>query len=52
MVPLAALGLALTMLLAAGFHASRHENQAIVFNVALLALSLFAFFGRWLGTPL
>lgn len=41
LTPLAATGLAITMLLAIFVHARRKENQAIVTNVVLLALSLF-----------
>ena len=43
---LAAYGLALVMLLAAGFHASRGEFSAIGMNVVLVGLALFVAWGR------
>ncbi len=49
---LAAVGLAITMLLAAGFHAMRREYRSIVFNVILLALTAFVAYGRWALAPL
>ena len=45
LTPTAAAGLALVMLLAAGFHVSRKE--APVPNVVLLALALFVVYGRF-----
>lgn len=47
LTPLAAAGLALVMLLAAGLHAKRGEHQAIVMNMVLLLLSAFVTYGRW-----
>lgn len=47
LTPLAAAGLVLTMLLAAGFHLKRGENQAIVANLVLGALAAFVAYGRW-----
>lgn len=43
----AALGLALVMILAAGFHAKRKENQSVGMNIILLALALLVAVGRW-----
>jgi len=51
LVPLAALGLAIIMLLAAGFHVKRKENQAIITNVVLLVLAAFVAYGRWFVVP-
>lgn len=48
----AALGLALVMVLAAGFHASRSEFSAIGMNVLLLALALFIAWGRSKKAPI
>lgn len=48
----AALGLALVMLCAAFFHASRREFPAIGINVIVLGLSLFVAIGRLLWAPL
>src|SRR5215207_4012522 len=39
LIPLAGAGLALVMILAIGFHASRREAQAIGFNAVLLVLA-------------
>lgn len=47
LTPLAAIGLAVIMVLAAAFHAKRKENQAIGMNVIILLLSLFVAYGRW-----
>lgn len=47
LTPLAAVGLVLTMLLAAGFHLKRGEYQAILVNVVLAALAAFVAYGRW-----
>jgi uncharacterized membrane protein YphA (DoxX/SURF4 family) len=44
---LAALGISLTMLFAAIFHAKRKENPAIIINLILLALAVFVAYGRW-----
>tara|TARA_R110000796_G_scaffold201671_1_gene317882 strand:+ start:1028 stop:1438 length:411 start_codon:yes stop_codon:yes gene_type:complete len=49
---LAALGLALVMVLAAGFHASRGEFSAIGMNVILLGLALFIAWGRRKKAPI
>ncbi|MFK8054824.1 MAG: DoxX family protein [Saprospiraceae bacterium] len=43
---LAAIGLAIVMVLAAGFHASRGEFPAIGMNVVMLALFAFVAWGR------
>ncbi|THF76355.1 DoxX family protein [Cohnella fermenti] len=47
LTPIAAIGLAVVMVLAAGHHAKRGEKQAVVMNVVLLALSLFVAIGRF-----
>jgi uncharacterized membrane protein YphA (DoxX/SURF4 family) len=52
LTPLAALGLAIMMLLAAGFHATRREYPNIVFNLILVALMAFVAYGRWMLAPL
>jgi uncharacterized membrane protein YphA (DoxX/SURF4 family) len=52
LTPLAAAGLALIMLLAIGFHASRREPPAIGFNAVLLILAAFVAYGRFLIVPL
>jgi uncharacterized membrane protein YphA (DoxX/SURF4 family) len=46
LTPLAAAGLALVMLLAAGFHLKRGENKAIGMNLVLAALAAFVTYGR------
>jgi uncharacterized membrane protein YphA (DoxX/SURF4 family) len=52
LTPLAAAGLALIMILAIGFHASRREPQAIGINAVLLLLATFVAYGRFLIVPL
>jgi uncharacterized membrane protein YphA (DoxX/SURF4 family) len=47
LTPIAALGLGLIMILAAGFHAKRKENQAIGMNIIFLALAIFVAIGRF-----
>ncbi|NRF94831.1 DoxX family protein [Paenibacillus frigoriresistens] len=47
LTPIAACGLGLIMLFAAVFHAKRKENQAIVMNIILLALTVFVAIGRF-----
>lgn len=47
LVPLAALGLAATMIGAAVVHARRKETPMIAVNVVLLALALFVAWGRF-----
>lgn len=47
----AAGGLALVMLLASGFHASRHENSSIGMNIVLLLLALLVLVGRLAFAP-
>ncbi|MEU0196140.1 DoxX family protein [Streptomyces afghaniensis] len=47
LVPLAASGLALTMLGAAITHSRRGELQSVVVNVVLLALAVFVAWGRF-----
>jgi uncharacterized membrane protein YphA (DoxX/SURF4 family) len=51
LTPLAALGLGLVMVLAGGFHLSRHENPAIIGNIVLLLVALFVAYGRFVLVP-
>ena len=51
LTPLAAAGLAVVMLLAAGFHATRGEWGSIGLNVVLSALAAFVAYGRWRIAP-
>ena len=46
LTPIAAFGLVVVMVLAAGFHAKRKEYQGIGMNIILLALALFVAIGR------
>lgn len=48
----AAYGLALVMVLAAGFHASRGEYSSIGMNVVLIGIALFIAFGRSKKVPI
>ena len=48
----AAIGLALVMLFAAGFHASRGEHSAIGMNVMLALIALFIAWGRVKKAPI
>jgi hypothetical protein len=52
LTPLAGASLALIMILAIGFHASRREAQAIGINSVLLVLAAFVAYGRFLIVPL
>ena len=47
LTPLAATGLAITMVLAALTHVRRREPSAIAFNAVLLALAAFVAWGRF-----
>jgi uncharacterized membrane protein YphA (DoxX/SURF4 family) len=47
LVPLAATGLAITMIGAAITHARRHETRQVISNVVLLALLLLVAWGRF-----
>jgi len=49
---LAALGLTVVMLLAAGFHLSRGESAAIGMPLVLGALAAFVAWGRWRAAPI
>lgn len=51
LTPLAALGLATVMVLAAGTHASRGELGALPVNAVLGGLALFVAWGRAKGAP-
>lgn len=52
LTPLAAAALALVMLLAMGFHATRQEYPNIVFNFVLFVVAAFVAYGRWLIAPI
>lgn len=52
LTPLAALGLAVIMLLAAIFHVIQGESQLIGSNLFLLALSALVAYGRWRVAPI
>jgi hypothetical protein len=47
----AGVGLALVMVLAAGFHLSRGEAPRVPANVVLLLLAVFVVIGRWVIVP-
>lgn len=47
LMPLAATGLAVIMVLAMGVHARRREPQAIAFNAVLLIAAAFIAWGRF-----
>jgi uncharacterized membrane protein YphA (DoxX/SURF4 family) len=47
LTPIAAVGLAVIMVLAAALHARRREPSAIAFNVVLLAAAVFVAWGRF-----
>lgn len=49
LTPVAAIGLAIVMVLAIGVHLRRREYPVILFNVILLALSVFVAWGRLTG---
>lgn len=51
LTPLAAVGLALTMLGAARTHLRRGENQMIVINAVLFLLAAFVAYGRFVAAP-
>ena len=52
LTPLAAAGLGLVMVLAAGFHAMRGEFSMIPVNLVLLGLAVFVAWGRSKKTPI
>jgi uncharacterized membrane protein YphA (DoxX/SURF4 family) len=52
LTPLAAAGLALTMVLAAGFHLTRGEYAPIPVNLVLGAVAVFITAGRWQLRPI
>ena len=47
LTPVAAVALALLMLLAAGFHALRHEKAEAALNVLLMIMLVFVAYLRW-----
>ncbi|WP_040949483.1 DoxX family protein [Gorillibacterium massiliense] len=47
LTPIAAIGLAVVMLLAAVFHARRKEYSSIGMNILFVALAVFVAVGRW-----
>ncbi len=51
LTPLAACGIVLLMVLAAGFHMRRKEPAHIVVNIVLLALAVLVAWGRFGGVP-
>jgi uncharacterized membrane protein YphA (DoxX/SURF4 family) len=52
LTPLAGACLAIVMLLAAAFHASRKEYNGIPLNLVLLVLAAFVAYGRFIVIPL
>jgi uncharacterized membrane protein YphA (DoxX/SURF4 family) len=52
LTPLAAAGLFLVMVLAAGFHAVRHESSGIGLTLVLMLLAAFVVYGRFMTVPL
>ncbi|HYG15170.1 MAG TPA: DoxX family protein [Bacteroidia bacterium] len=52
LTPVAAVGLALIQLLAAGFHVSRGETDAIGMNIVLAAVAVFIAWGRFKKRPI
>jgi hypothetical protein len=52
LTPLAAAGLTLVMILAAGFHLTRGEAAAIGFTLVLGAAAAFVAWGRWRRVPI
>ena len=52
LTPLAGAGLALIMLLAVGFHATRREPQAIGMTAILFVLAAIVAYGRFMIAPL
>ena len=51
LTPLAAFGLALIMILAAGFHIARGEYNFVVLNLVLGGVAAFIGYGRWRVRP-
>jgi putative oxidoreductase len=52
LTPIAAIGLALVMVLAAAFHLTRSETSALPINLALGGLALFVAWGRFKKVPI
>jgi uncharacterized membrane protein YphA (DoxX/SURF4 family) len=51
LTPLAAVGLCTVMLLAAGFHAKRHEYSSVGMNLILFLLAAFVAYGHVMLVP-
>lgn len=47
LTPIAAIGVAVIMVLGAGYHAKRKEYQGVVATIIILALAIFVAIGRW-----
>lgn len=52
LTPIAAIGLAVVQLLAAGFHMSRGESSVIGANILFLAMAVFIAWGRMKKVPI
>lgn len=52
LIPLAAAGLALVMILAVGYHITRGEMQNVASNVVWILVAAFVAYGRWKIAPL
>ncbi len=52
LTPLAAIGIAVIMILAARFRLKRHENKAAGLTFALMSLSILVAYGRFFLSPL
>lgn len=52
LTPIAAIGLAVVQLLAAGFHMSRGESSVIGANILFLAMAVFIAWGRMKKAPI
>lgn len=47
LTPIAAVGIAMIMLLASGFHAKRKEMPGVITNIVFLSLAVFVAYGRF-----
>ncbi|MBY0424626.1 MAG: DoxX family protein [Cytophagales bacterium] len=52
LTPLAAFGVFLIMVLAAGFHISRMEYNELIFNLFIGSMAIFVVWGRLFSTPI